>query len=71
MPMRSMNGIIAGAFGTYLDLSSALRVGMFPEVPLERFHRLGMQQVLVQSRCCFRMEKREEANEVVKGIKIY
>ena len=33
--------IIAGAFGTYLDLGSALRVGMFPNMPLERFHQVG------------------------------
>ncbi len=33
--------IIAGAFGTYLDLRSAQRVGMFPAQPLERFHQVG------------------------------
>ena len=33
--------IIAGAFGTYLDLPSALRIGMFPQQPLERFHQVG------------------------------
>jgi uncharacterized 2Fe-2S/4Fe-4S cluster protein (DUF4445 family) len=33
--------IIAGAFGTYLDLTSAMRLGMFPTAPLERFHQVG------------------------------
>ncbi|HQN05663.1 MAG TPA: ASKHA domain-containing protein, partial [Anaerolineaceae bacterium] len=33
--------IIAGAFGTFLDLSSAVRIGMFPDVPLERYHQVG------------------------------
>lgn len=33
--------IIAGAFGTFLDLSSAIRIGMFPDVPLERYHQVG------------------------------
>lgn len=33
--------IIAGAFGTHLDLNSALRVGMFPQLPLERYHQVG------------------------------
>ncbi len=32
---------IAGAFGTYLDLYGAVRIGMFPDVPLERFHQVG------------------------------
>ncbi len=33
--------IIAGAFGTHLDLESALRVGMFPCEDLQRFHQVG------------------------------
>ena len=33
--------IIAGAFGTYLDLDAAQRIGMFPRQPLERFHQVG------------------------------
>jgi uncharacterized 2Fe-2S/4Fe-4S cluster protein (DUF4445 family) len=33
--------IVAGAFGTYLDLDSAVRIGMFPDVPRERFQQVG------------------------------
>jgi uncharacterized 2Fe-2S/4Fe-4S cluster protein (DUF4445 family) len=33
--------VIAGAFGTYLDLRSAQRVGMFPPASLERFQQVG------------------------------
>jgi len=33
--------VIAGAFGTYLDLNAAQRIGMFPRQPLERFHQVG------------------------------
>jgi len=33
--------IIAGAFGTYLDLAAAQRIGMFPRQPLQRFHQVG------------------------------
>lgn len=33
--------IIAGAFGTYLDLENAVRIGMFPGIPLERFEQVG------------------------------
>jgi uncharacterized 2Fe-2S/4Fe-4S cluster protein (DUF4445 family) len=33
--------IIAGAFGTYLDVRSAIRVGMLPEIPLSRFRQVG------------------------------
>jgi uncharacterized 2Fe-2S/4Fe-4S cluster protein (DUF4445 family) len=33
--------IVAGAFGTYLDLRSAVRIGMFPPLPLEKFRQVG------------------------------
>ncbi len=33
--------IIAGAFGTYINVPSAIRIGMFPDLPLERFRQVG------------------------------
>ena len=32
---------IAGAFGSYIDITSAIRVGMLPELPLDRFRQVG------------------------------
>ena len=32
---------VAGAFGTYLDLDSAVGIGMFPDIPMERFEQVG------------------------------
>ena len=33
--------IIAGAFGTYIDISSAVTIGMLPALPLNRFRQVG------------------------------
>ena len=33
--------VVAGAFGTYVDIVSAIRVGMFPTLPLDRFKQVG------------------------------
>jgi uncharacterized 2Fe-2S/4Fe-4S cluster protein (DUF4445 family) len=33
--------IIAGAFGSYIDVSSAITIGLFPKLPLERFRQVG------------------------------
>jgi uncharacterized 2Fe-2S/4Fe-4S cluster protein (DUF4445 family) len=33
--------IIAGAFGSYIDVSSAISIGMLPALPLERFRQVG------------------------------
>jgi uncharacterized 2Fe-2S/4Fe-4S cluster protein (DUF4445 family) len=48
--------VLAGAFGTHIDLGSAVRIGMFPNQPLERFHQVGnaagvgARQMLVSTR---------------------
>ncbi len=33
--------VLAGAFGTYLRTESAVEIGMFPRIPLERFRQVG------------------------------
>lgn len=33
--------IIAGAFGTYIDVSSAVNIGMVPPLPVDCFHQAG------------------------------
>jgi uncharacterized 2Fe-2S/4Fe-4S cluster protein (DUF4445 family) len=33
--------VIAGAFGSYIDVSNALRIGMFPPLDVERFEQVG------------------------------
>ena len=47
--------IIAGAFGSYLDVQSAVRIGLFPKIPLRKFRQvgnavgIGARQMLVSS----------------------
>ena len=33
--------VIAGAFGSFIDLSSAITIGMLPDLPLTRFRQVG------------------------------
>jgi uncharacterized 2Fe-2S/4Fe-4S cluster protein (DUF4445 family) len=60
--------IVAGAFGTYLDVNSAVRIGMFPSLPIERFHQvgnaagIGAKQILVSS------HSREVAKKIVEKV---
>ncbi len=60
--------IIAGAFGTYLDVGSAMTVGMFPELPRERFRQVGnaagtgAQQMLISA------ERRRVADEIPERV---
>ena len=33
--------IIAGAFGTYIDINSAIMIGMLPSIPINKFSQVG------------------------------
>jgi uncharacterized 2Fe-2S/4Fe-4S cluster protein (DUF4445 family) len=33
--------IIAGAFGAYIDVASGIAIGLFPDLPLDRFEQVG------------------------------
>ena len=43
--------VVARAFGTYLDIASTIRTGMFPPLPLDRFKQVGMRPALEPDRC--------------------
>jgi uncharacterized 2Fe-2S/4Fe-4S cluster protein (DUF4445 family) len=40
-PSRIKNVYAAGAFGTYVDASSAIRIGMYPDIPVDRIKFIG------------------------------
>jgi len=60
--------VVAGAFGTYLDVGSALAVGMFPPLPRERFVQvgnaagIGAKMALVSRHC------RRVAEEIARRV---
>ena len=40
-PKEIKRVVIAGAFGSYIDVSSAITIGMLPSLPLNRFEQVG------------------------------
>ncbi len=60
--------IVAGAFGTYLDLRSAVRTGMFPPLPLDRFHQVGNAAGVGAKQMLVSLDKRREAEEIADRI---
>ncbi len=60
--------VIAGAFGTYLDLKSALQVGMFPSIPLERYHQVGNAAGVGAKEMLLSKMRRAEAAQIVSGV---
>ena len=59
--------IIAGAFGSYLDVSSALDIGMFPALPPERFRQVGNAAGMGAKRALISTDQRSEARAIATG----
>ncbi len=60
--------IIAGAFGTYLDVRSAIRLGMFPDLPLSRFRQVGNAAGAGARQMLLAPSRREPASSFVDAI---
>ncbi len=60
--------IIAGAFGTYLDVGSAMTVGMFPELPRERFRQVGNAAGTGAQQMLLSAERRRVADEIPERV---
>jgi uncharacterized 2Fe-2S/4Fe-4S cluster protein (DUF4445 family) len=60
--------IVAGAFGTYLDLRSAIRVGMFPPLPLEKYRQVGNAAGVGAKQMLISTKKRREAENLARKI---
>jgi uncharacterized 2Fe-2S/4Fe-4S cluster protein (DUF4445 family) len=60
--------VVAGAFGTYLDLQSAVRTGMFPTLSPEKFHQVGNAAGVGAKQMLASLDKRQEAEQLAKQI---
>ena len=60
--------IVAGAFGNYIDLESAIVIGMFPPLPLERFHQVGNAAGIGAKRLLINAEERARAAALVRRL---
>lgn len=56
--------IIAGAFGTFIDISSAITIGMLPRLPLERFEQVGNAAGTGARMAIISMSQRAEAQRI-------
>jgi uncharacterized 2Fe-2S/4Fe-4S cluster protein (DUF4445 family) len=57
---------LAGAFGTYLDVRSAVRVGMLPDLPIDRYDQVGNAAGAGARRMLLSREYRCAAEEVAR-----
>jgi uncharacterized 2Fe-2S/4Fe-4S cluster protein (DUF4445 family) len=60
--------IIAGAFGTYINVPSAIEIGMFPSLPLDRFHQVGNAAGAGARQMLLSQKQRSLAEEIAKRV---
>lgn len=60
--------IVAGAFGNYIDLENAIAIGMFPPLPLDRFHQVGNAAGIGAKRLLINAPERQRAAAVVARL---
>lgn len=60
--------VIAGAFGSYIYIPSAIQVGMLPDLPLERFQQVGNAAGVGARQMLVSREKREQASEICRRV---
>jgi uncharacterized 2Fe-2S/4Fe-4S cluster protein (DUF4445 family) len=60
--------IIAGAFGTFIDVKSAIIIGMLPDLPLDRFEQVGNAAGTGARMALISKVEREKASRLAEKI---
>ncbi len=60
--------IVAGAFGNYIDIDSAITIGMYPPLPHERFQQVGNAAGMGAKRLLINRHERTRAAAIVQRL---
>lgn len=60
--------IVAGAFGTYLDVGSAVEIGLLPKLPRDRFHPVGNAAGMGAKQILISRQRRRVAAEIAARV---
>jgi uncharacterized 2Fe-2S/4Fe-4S cluster protein (DUF4445 family) len=60
--------LIAGAFGTYIDVTSGIAIGMLPDLPPERFQQVGNAAGTGARLALVSRERRAEAAHIARRV---
>ena len=58
--------IIAGAFGRYINIEKGKEIGLFPDIPVEKFHFLGNGSLVGSRLVCLSRGMLDEAKRIAK-----
>jgi len=60
--------VIGGAFGSYIDIASAVTIGLLPELESDRFIQVGNSAGMGAKLALISMAKREEAGKIASQV---
>jgi len=60
--------LVAGAFGTYISVPNAIEIGMFPDIPLDRFQQVGNAAGMGAVQALISIKYRNLISEVIKDV---
>lgn len=60
--------IIAGAFGSYISVEAAVVIGMFPDIPLDRFRQVGNAAGIGAKQALLSKTRRAEASKIAERV---
>jgi uncharacterized 2Fe-2S/4Fe-4S cluster protein (DUF4445 family) len=60
--------LVGGAFGKYINIENAIRIGLLPDLPWDRFHFLGNTAVLGCYHALLSQAAREEARAIAQKM---
>ena len=60
--------IIAGAFGSYIDVASAIAIGMLPSLPLDRFRQVGNAAGMGAKLALISLSSRARARKIASKV---
>lgn len=60
--------VIAGSFGTYIDLSSAVTIGLLPDLPLDSFSQVGNAAGMGAKQNLISLARRRETQNIASRI---
>ena len=63
--------IVAGAFGSYLNISSAVAIGMLPSLPLDRFQQVGNAAGAGARSVLISLNERKKAEHIARHIRYF
>jgi len=61
--------VLAGAFGSYIDVSSAIAIGMLPAIPIDRFRQVGNAAGMGAKQALISLAKRSEAEAIASQVR--